>query len=93
MNAPLFIKLIIHYTLIMRIKSSNNFLPLVILSIKIKVYYVWIIKWCKRKLPILFKKYIEVNVMSKILYLMRHGQTMFNLRGKYKVQVILHLLN
>lgn len=60
-----------------------NFLPLFIFKYKkIKIYYVWIIKWCKRKLPILFKKYIEVNVMSKILYLMRHGQTMFNLRGK-----------
>lgn len=68
----------------MRIKRVViNFLPLVIFKYKkIKVYYVWIIKWCKRKLPILFKKYIEVNVMSKILYLMRHGQTMFNLRGK-----------
>lgn len=31
--------------------------------------------------------------MKKTLYLMRHGQTVFNKEGKYKVGVIPHLQN
>ena len=35
------------------------------------------------------KTKFEVYTMSKTLYLMRHGQTMFNLRGKVQGQVTL----